>query len=234
MDALAIGGLATVLLVKEAGVPIPVPGDLLVIGAGVALAGDPPLAIAVLAIILAVGYVGGSVQFWLARRVLRRPLLAGLGRVGVGPARVEALAVRFRRSGARGVAVARMTPGVRIASIVAAGVSAVPYAAFLLGLVVGNGIFVAAHFALGYLLGASAAEVIAQAGGVGLIAVGVAALAIVGLIGWAAIRQRRRTSGALGSTLADWSDAACPACLVLAVPGAAGWRGRPRWPDRTS
>jgi len=234
MDAPAIGGLATVLLVKEAGVPIPVPGDLLVIGAGVALAGDSPLAIAVLAVILAVGYVGGTVQFLLARRVLRRPLLAGLGRLGIGQARVEALAGRFRRSGARGVAVARMTPGVRIASIVAAGVAGVPYAAFLLGLVVGNGIFVAAHFAFGYVLGASATEVIAQAGGIGLIVVGVATLAIVGLIGWVAIRQRRRTSGSLGSTLADWADAACPACLALAVPGAAGWRGRPRRPDRTS
>ena len=44
MDALAIAGLAALILVKEAGVPIPVPGDLVVIGAGVALAATTDLA----------------------------------------------------------------------------------------------------------------------------------------------------------------------------------------------
>ena len=96
MDTLAIAGLAALLLIKEAGVPIPIPGDLLVIGAGVALAGDPPpAAVAVLLVILAAGYVGGSIQFQLARRILREPLLAALARVGVGPARVEALVSRL-------------------------------------------------------------------------------------------------------------------------------------------
>ena len=34
MDPIALGGVALVLLVKESGVPIPVPGDLIVIGTG--------------------------------------------------------------------------------------------------------------------------------------------------------------------------------------------------------
>ena len=38
MDALALAGLVALLFIKEAGVPVPVPGDLLVIGAGVAAA----------------------------------------------------------------------------------------------------------------------------------------------------------------------------------------------------
>ncbi|MBA3740235.1 MAG: VTT domain-containing protein [Chloroflexi bacterium] len=190
MDLLAIGGLAALLLVKEASLPIPLPGDLLVIGAGVALAGDPPLAAAVLAVTLAVGYVGGSVQFVLARRIVRRPLLAALARIGIGEARVEALAQRFRRSGARGVAMARMTPGVRIASIAAAGLAAIPFGAFLAGLVAGNGVFVTAHFALGYLLGAFAADVVARVGAIGLLLV-MAALAALGAVGRIVLRRRR-------------------------------------------
>lgn len=217
MDALAIAGLAALLLVKEAGVPIPVPGDLVVIGAGVALAGNPPLAIAVLVVILVVGYVGGSVQFVLARRVLRRPLLAALARVGVGEKRVEALAGRLRRSGARGVAVARMTPGVRIGAIVAAGLAAIPFAAFLAGLVAGNGVFVAGHFALGYVLGTSATGLIASAGGIGLVVVAGAVLALVGAVGWAVLRTARRPGVEAGASPADWADAACPACLAIAV-----------------
>jgi membrane protein DedA with SNARE-associated domain len=219
MDAVAIAGLAGLLLVKEAGVPVPVPGDLLVIGAGIALAGDPPLAATALAVILGVGYLGGSIQFLLARRVLRDPLLALLARVGVSQGRVESLAARFRRTGARGVAVARMTPGVRIGAIVAAGLAAVPFGAFIAGLVAGNGVFVAGHFALGYLLGASATELIARAGGIGLVVVVTVMLALIGAIGWVALRRSRAATETAGTaaTVGDWTDAACPACLAVSV-----------------
>ncbi len=217
MDILAIVGIVAILLVKEAGVPIPVPGDLIVIGAGVALAGDPSLAAVVLILVLAAGYVGGSIQFLLARRVLRRPLLAALARVGIGEVRIEALAARLRRSGARGVALARMTPGVRIAAIVAAGLAAIPYAAFLTGLVAGNGVFVAGHFVLGYALGPSAAGVIGSAGGVGLIIVGASVLALVGALGLAFVRKSRRVAVEGGPAPGDWADAACPACLAVSI-----------------
>ncbi len=214
MDALAIVGLAALLLVKEAGVPIPVPGDLLVIGAGVSLAGDPPVALAVLAVILTVGYLGGAIQFLIARRVLRGPLLAALDRIGIGAARVESLADRLRRSGARGVAIARMTPGVRIGATAAAGIAAIPFAAFLLGLVVGNGVFVAGHFALGYLLGASATELVAGLGMGGLLIIG-GVLALLGAVAWLLLRRRNRAAPMTAAT--SWADACCPACLTAAV-----------------
>ena len=215
MEPIALAGLVALLLVKEAGVPIPVPGDLLVIGAGVALAGDPPSALVALALILLVGYVGGSVQFLLVRRVLRRALLAVLAAAGIRRERVDTLAERLRGSGARGVAVAGMTPGVRIAAIAAAGLAAMPYPAFLAGLVAGNGIFVAGHFGLGYLLGASAEEVIQ--GGIGVIAVAVAGLAVLGAVGWMLLRRRRRADPEPPAAYADWADAACPACLAVAA-----------------
>ena len=217
MDAIAIGGIVAVLLVKEAGVPIPVPGDLIVIGAGVALAGNPSLAIAVLILILAAGYVGGAIQFVLARQVLRRPLLAALARVGVGEARVEALAARLRRSGARGVALARMTPGVRIGAIVAAGLAAIPFVTFITGLVAGNGVFVAGHFVLGYALGASATGLIASAGGIGLVVAGAVVLAAVGALGWVLLRRSRGRAGDERASVGDWADAACPACLAVSM-----------------
>ena len=216
MEPIALAGIAGLLLVKEAGVPVPVPGDLLVIGAGVASAGDPPLALASLGLILLVGYAGGSAQFLLVRGVLRRPLLAILSAAGVRSERVEALAGRLRRSGVRGVAVARMTPGVRIAAVAAAGLAAMPYAAFLIGLVAGNGVFVAGHFALGYLLGASASQVIGDLGGATFIVVALAAIAFIGGIGWLMVRRRRRPTG-LALPYADWSDATCPACLAVAA-----------------
>lgn len=215
MEPIALAGLAALLLVKEAGVPVPVPGDLLVIAAGVASAGDPPQALVALGVILLVGYAGGSVQFLLVRRVLRGVLLAVLAAAHVRRERVDALAARLRRSGARGVAVARATPGVRIAAIAAAGLAAIPFPVFLAGLVAGNGVFVAAHFGLGYLLGASATELV-QAG-VGVLAVAVAGLALLGAVGWLLLRRKREATGEPALPYADWADAACPACLAVAA-----------------
>lgn len=91
-ESIGLAGLFALLLVKEAGLPVPVPGDLLVLGAGVASAhGDLDPATALVAILLA-GYIGGSLQFALLRGGLRRPLLALLGRVGLRPERIERLA----------------------------------------------------------------------------------------------------------------------------------------------
>ena len=61
MDIAAALGLAALLFVKEAGVPIPIPGDLLVLGAGVASAGNPAGAVVALVTILVAGYLGGVV-----------------------------------------------------------------------------------------------------------------------------------------------------------------------------
>jgi membrane protein DedA with SNARE-associated domain len=131
MEPLALLGLVGLLAVKEAGVPVPVPGDLLVVAAGIASAGQggvpPPF---VLAAILAAGYGGGSLQFLLVRGTLRRFVLAVLGRVGVGRDRLDRLSGWLARRGARGVAIARATPAVRVGAIAASGLAGLRYAAF--------------------------------------------------------------------------------------------------------
>ena len=215
MDVVAVAGVAALLFVKEAGVPVPVPGDLLVLGAGVAAAADPATAPLTLGAILVAGYVGGVVQFLLVRGTLRRVVLGVLGRFGVPPARIESLAERLRRTGARGVALARMTPGVRIGAIAASGLAALPLATFGPGLVAGNSAFVGAHFALGFVVGVPATAFVASAGGV-LVIGAVVVLALVGGAGWLVLRRRRDDSHDLAS-LGAWADAACPACLTLAA-----------------
>ena len=225
MDPIALGGVAIVLLIKESGVPIPVPGDLIVIGTGAALAGDPALAAGGLVLILLVGYLGGSVQFLLMRGAVRRPLLAMVSRLGVPRDRVDGLAARLRRTGFRGVAVARMTPGVRVGAIAACGLAALPFGAFVGGLVVGNGVFVTGHFALGYLLGASAGQLLAGLGGLAAILAGLVALAVAGAIGW--VLSRRRRGGEAQSAFGAWADAACPACLMVPVFGLSSEGDRP-------
>jgi membrane protein DedA with SNARE-associated domain len=154
MDVASTGLLAIValLLVKEAGVPIPVPGDLIVIGAGVAAGrGDLDPGVALVAIVVA-SIVGGVVQYGLLRSVARPLALRVLSRVA-SPERIDAQAERLRRGGARSVAIARSTPGVRIVAIAASALAGLPPIAFVTGLAIGNGLFIAAHFSLGYVLG---------------------------------------------------------------------------------
>lgn len=218
MDIVAALGLAALLFVKEAGVPIPIPGDLLVIGAGVASAGNPIGALITLVLILIAGYVGGVIQFLLARGALRGPLISALTRFGVSRARIEALADRLRRGGARAVAVARATPGVRVPAIAASGIAALPTSDFTPGLVAGNTLFVGAHFLLGFIVGVPAVAFVQSAGTT--LAVGAfVVFAVIGAIGWLLIRRRRMQAGEGALAYGAWADACCPACLAVAVIG---------------
>ncbi len=209
--ALAIAGL---ILVKEAGVPIPVPGDLIVIGAGVAAGRgelDPAVA---LAVIVLASIIGGIVQYGLLRSVARPAMLRLLGRLG-GASRVARETERLRRGGVRSVAIARSTPGIRIVAIAASALAGVPAAAFVAGLAVGNALFISAHFALGYLVGE---PIVAAAGSLlGPIAAAGLAFAVVGAIGWVLLRRRRGASPDAASVVGAWADACCPACLTLAA-----------------
>jgi membrane protein DedA with SNARE-associated domain len=236
-----LGLLALVVLigVKEAGVPIPVPGDLLLIGTGIAVARgtvDPVVAVPA---IVAAAIVGGLVQYVILRRLARDRIFRLLGRIGITAARVERQTEPLRRRGAAGVAVARMTPGLRVVAIAAAALAAVPFVRFAIGLAVGNAVFSTAHIALGVLVGPTAIEVAGRFGLAG--AVAVAAFIAVGATGWWVIARRRRArairpaevdrpspasgagvelgsdpGGDLGGPLAaDWADASCPACLAI-------------------
>jgi membrane protein DedA with SNARE-associated domain len=219
MDVVAVVGLVGLILVKELGVPMPVPGDLLIIGAGAYLAGDLPAAGVALAAILAAGYVGASVQFFLFGTALRRPLLAALERLGIGTKRLERLSDRFRSAGVKAVAVTRMTPGVRIAVVPAAALAAIPYTVFLPGIVVGNGVFVTAHFAAGFVLGHYARELIRRVTDPMVVTLLVlVVLAVGGLF----VLWKRRAPEKPADTYECWADCSCPACVAVVAMGPAG------------
>jgi membrane protein DedA with SNARE-associated domain len=231
MDAVAILGLAGLLFVKEAGVPVPVPGDLLVLGAGVAAAGDPLIGAVALVAILLAGFAGGCLQFLLTRGAFRKVLVDLLVRIGLSRARLDALTEWLRGRGARGVAVSRATPGVRVGAIAASGLAALPMPVFLPGLVAGNTVFVGGHFLLGYLIGPGAIGLIAGSGSIAVAILVVVVLAVLGAIGWSMLRRRRASAAASAastgsaapsldagaSPYGSWADAACPACLAIAI-----------------
>jgi membrane protein DedA with SNARE-associated domain len=225
LDALALAGLVGLLFLKEAGLPIPVPGDLVVIGAGIAASTLGAAGLLELVAILLAGYAGGSLQFAFMRGALRQRFLRLLARVGVPQARLDSLAGWLQRRGGTGVAMARATPGVRIGAIAASGIAGLGYrGAFLPGLVLGNGLFVGAHFALGFVLGQPALALLASVGSIALVAAG--ALVVISLVGALAWRLYRRPSQSRAPAALDvlpgfasWTEAACPACQAVTFVG---------------
>lgn len=213
----ALATVALLLFVKEAGVPVPVPGDLLVIGAGVAAATGPQSPLVALAMIVVATIAGGLVQFALLRAAARPLALRLLGRLGITEQRMERMTRALRARGARGVAVARMTPGVRILTIPAAALAGLTAAPFAGGLAAGNSVFVGGHFALGFVVGEPIVRLAGSA--LGLLAALFVAAALIGFGGWLLLARR---SGSRRTPTAAWADAACPACLVLAAASPAG------------
>jgi membrane protein DedA with SNARE-associated domain len=219
MEVAALVGLMGFILLKETGIPLPVPGDLVIIGTGAYLANDLPSAGVALGAMLVAGYVGASAQFFLFGTALRRPLLAALERLGIGAARLEGLAERFRAAGSKAVALTRMTPGVRIAVIPAAAIAALPYRVFLAGIVVGNGVFVTAHFAAGFLLGNYARDLVERASDpMVVVVIALIVLAVGGLV----VLRRRSAPTKPADTFECWSDCSCPACVAMVAMGTAG------------
>jgi membrane protein DedA with SNARE-associated domain len=202
----AAAGLA-LLVPMEAGVPIPIPADLVMLAVGARVgAGDMPLAVAVLAF-EAVAVVGTTALFLAARgpgyAVVRR-----FGpRLGLTPARLDRAVGLIERRGWLALAVGRSAPGLRTLTVIAAGSSGLSPRRALPALIAGSSVFLQLHLFLGYFLGPAAVHVLHAATVPALAALAV--LLAGGIVFWLARRGRRLAAVGL-------AEALCPACLALA------------------
>lgn len=141
------------LLIEEAGVPVPVPGDVLMLILGVhAREGRVPLwqAIAV----TEAGTVVGATVLYLATRLAGRALVYRYGRfIRLSPDRLDTAERWLNRHGSRAVFLGRLVPGLRIVTAVACGVFGVPYRVFFPAMAVGALFYILVYTLLGFFLG---------------------------------------------------------------------------------
>jgi membrane protein DedA with SNARE-associated domain len=215
--------ILVVMLLKEIGVPVPVPSDLIMITAGVqAATGSYTL----LELVVAIGcatLLGGSIQFLIARSA-GREFIYRIGRfVGLTQARLDRAMGLLQRRGALAVFLGLNVPGARAGITPAAGLARLPYPVFAPAMLLGSGIFYGWHVALGYLVGPSATSLLE---GLHLpLGPVVAGLAILGLLGWLLLRWHRRSETkpdlqpeqSTLDRLHSWTEAACPACLAITL-----------------
>jgi membrane protein DedA with SNARE-associated domain len=227
LDTYGVGLLFAIILLKEIGVPVPVPGDLLMLVAGARAALGFFSLWAVLLAATVAGFLGALVQYWLARGP-GRGFLYRFGRyVGLTPARLDRATDSIKGRGWLAVALARALPGLRVGAVAACGLAAVPLSTFLAGLLAGTVLFVGFHTLLGYAAGPGVAMVL---NGLDIpVWALLLVVALAGLLGWLWLRARRRQrTGSHDDTSAalDWADACCPVCLAAAAAAQSMERSR--------
>ncbi|NTU81408.1 MAG: hypothetical protein HGA45_18850 [Chloroflexales bacterium] len=156
----SIVAICLIITLEEANVPLPIPGDLLLVYAGAMSAHSLGRFSGWLVLLTLVPTLGAMALYALVRRG-GRPLIKRYGRyLALGPrelARSEAL---FARYGWGGIAVGRSIPFLRHAVIIACGVLNVPWRSVLLGQLVGGAINTLIFMLLGALLGPTVIEAI--------------------------------------------------------------------------
>lgn len=204
---LGLGACVALLIPMEAGAPIPIPDDLvmLLIGARTA-AGDFSWWVAILALEL-VAIAGTCLLFFLSRGT-GYTLLRRFGpTVGITTARLERVESMLARRGRVMLMIGRGTPGLRTVTAAAAGASGTPARRALPPLLIGATIFTQLHLVLGALLGPLARDAFDQAKGLATVAF--LALVALAAIYWVVRKGRRRA-------VEGWDEAACPVCIGLA------------------
>jgi membrane protein DedA with SNARE-associated domain len=226
----------------EAGVPVPVPSDLVMLLLGERVsAGALPLWLAMF--LLELVALAGTAALFLAARGPARAAHRRLGTrltlpaVGRGPNREGSRRRKPKRTAVHRVlgrvrddpeghgvlpalVAGRTTPGLRTVTVVAAAGSGIRMGRALPALVAGSSLFLQAHLLLGYLLGPAARALLERARLPLLAAAAVVLVALATLLLW---RRRGRAARVL-------AEGACPACLTLGLalgPGRGRGRGEP-------
>ncbi|MFN8639972.1 MAG: DedA family protein [Dehalococcoidia bacterium] len=156
LSAHPVLNIALVLFFEELGVPLPLPGDVMMMLGGIEAARGTTSLATILLIEEAVTLAGATLLYLGSRRV-GRPLVLRYGRyIGVTEGRLEAAEGRLRAHGRRTVIIGRLFPGARILTVITAGTIQLPPRDFLPALAVGAFLYLSMYTLLGYWVGPAA------------------------------------------------------------------------------
>jgi membrane protein DedA with SNARE-associated domain len=219
LDTYGLLAIFVIILLKEIGIPVPIPADLIILGGAARAAQGKEAGVAVFLAILIPMVIGGIVQYAIVRGPGRQ-FIYRVGRfIGLTPARLERAMNTVRRGGTAAVALGLTTPGVRLATVPASGLANLPPGLFVPGLVAGSAFFLAWHFAIGYVGGVLLALLDLPAPAIAALVI---AVLVLGIAGWLAVRRRRASlkqdvPASASETYAAWADASCPACIAITL-----------------
>jgi membrane protein DedA with SNARE-associated domain len=180
-----------VIAIEEAGVPLPVPGDLIIAYYGWRASGDP-IELAQVIVVCALASTAGTLgPYALALRFGHNVATRVTGWLDIDTRRVDELMDRVQRYGFRGVLIGRLIPGLRVAVSLVAGTARVPIARFSPGVCVAAAIYWTGWALLGAIVGPRVVDVVSPTY-LGLVVILIPIIlvsAFVGRVIWARARR---------------------------------------------
>jgi len=150
--------IAALIFIEELGVPSPVPGDLMMLLAGVEVAQHRQHLWVILLVMELATIAGASGLFGVSRRV-GRPFVTRYGRfIHLTPERLGRMERTVQRYGARSVVAGRLIPGLRIITPIAVGVLGEPFLVFLPALALGGFMYILVLTLTGVFIGPAALD----------------------------------------------------------------------------
>jgi membrane protein DedA with SNARE-associated domain len=160
LDRYAYLMMFLVVLLEEAGVPLHIPADLVMVVAGTRIADGRMSLPLTLLLLEGATLLGASLLYWFAARG-GRPLLMRYGRyIHLNHQRLDQAERWVQRRGALAVVIGRITPGLRIPSVIAAGAFGVPYREFVPALALGSSLYIVFWVSIGYFFGMQALDLL--------------------------------------------------------------------------
>jgi membrane protein DedA with SNARE-associated domain len=236
LDQHSLIAILIAVFLEELGLPMPIPTDLLIVFAGVKVAGAVGAFVRWF-VLLNIASVAGASGLYLIVRRGGRPLIERYGRyVHLGPRQIERAERLLGRGGWWSIAIGRAIPGLRYLTVIACGLFKVPFLLFVTAHTVGSSLYIGVFLALGSLFGPKVVEFLhlpeLQLRLIWLLAL---ALGLPLLLSWLCYRghaaydaapSRRRTLGAL--VLASFAGATAMAAAWAGAATIAELAGAPR------
>jgi membrane protein DedA with SNARE-associated domain len=188
-DLVGVGLVA----IEEAGVPLPISGDLIIAYSASSIGRNPYAWLA-----LGIGFwiavlLGSSFLFMLSRRWGNRLLMGTPGRLFyLTPERVKRVEGWFRRWGIWTVIFGRQVPGFRVAVTVVAGSFELSYRLFITGVAISSAVWITMFMALGLLVGPRAQQLLGAHQNTSLLILGGVVLIAFVYVVWRLAGPRRR------------------------------------------
>ncbi len=213
--AYGLPAIFIVMLLKELGIPVPIPGDLIMLGAAAQAARGQFEPTSAFAVIFVPMLIGGMAQYAIARGPGRAFIYRAGRYIGLTQERLDKMMTRVRRGGSAAVAIGLTTPGVRIATTPASGLADLAPRRYALGLVVGSALFLGWHFVLGYAGGTAIESLHIPLPAAAGIVIAVIAFGLIAAL--ARYFRVKRIRPSAGESYAVWADAACPVCAAVTL-----------------
>ena len=181
--------LFLLILIEEAGCPLPLPGESLIIYAGSRIARQEMSITRVFGAVVPASAIGCTILYFLARTGGRALVRKVGGRIHLDEGRLDKMEATAKRLGPAAVLIGRLTPGIRVPTDVAAGIFRIKFRWYLPFALLATCI----RLAFFLYVGASAQhirEAVLLTRNAKL-ATGLAVLAIAAAIGWFSWRHLR-------------------------------------------